>query len=155
MSYAISKKAARLPAVLVFSLFAVLWPLASNAEGPRVTVYKTPTCNCCGKWIDHLKENGFEVTWKDQAELSRIKAMAGVRPELASCHTAIVGGYVVEGHVPADVIRRLLEERPPVLGVTVPGMPVGSPGMEVGPKQPYDVLTFDEEGRTEVYAKER
>lgn len=126
-----------------------------GAEGPKaeLVVYKTETCGCCGKWVDHLREHGFSVTTQDVTNLGVVKRRHQVAAELASCHTALVDGYVVEGHVPADVIARLLEERPPVVGLTVPGMPMGSPGMEGAYVEPYEVLTFDAEGRTEVYAR--
>jgi hypothetical protein len=104
--------------------------------------------------VVHLQESGFEVDVKDvsNAELMNIKQANGISPELQGCHTALVDGYVIEGHVPADLIARLLEERPAVQGLTVPGMPVGSPGMESTYSEPYDVLTFDSRGETSVYA---
>ncbi len=122
-----------------------------DAEAVTVTVYKSPTCGCCSKWIDHLRANGYEVTAVDVADLAPVKAEHGIRAEFASCHTAIVEGYVIEGHVPADVIDRLLEERPNVAGLAVPGMPMGSPGMEGPRKDPYNVVTFDAAGNTTVY----
>jgi hypothetical protein len=140
---------------LLLPLIATLWIFGgqvSASDAPAVTVYKTPTCGCCGKWAAHLQANGFDVTTKDLNDLSQIKAEQKVPPRLASCHTAIVDGYVIEGHIPADIIHRLLKEKPPVVGLTVPGMPAGSPGMEVGYKEPYQVLSFDEEGKIEVYA---
>ena len=123
-------------------------------DATEIAVFKTPTCGCCGKWVEHLRQNGFEVTVTEQNDLSPVKAKNGIPRELSSCHTGIVDGYVVEGHVPADVIRRLLAERPDIKGIVVPGMPAGSPGMEIpsGHVQPYEVLTFDAEGKTEVYA---
>jgi hypothetical protein len=124
-----------------------------QADEPRITVYKTPTCGCCTKWVSHLEHNGFEVETVDMRDLRMIKSLSGVTPALASCHTAQVGGYVVEGHVPAADIKRLLRERPDVKGLTVPGMPHGSPGMETGRKDPYQVLTFDGAGNTEVFAQ--
>jgi hypothetical protein len=124
-----------------------------HAAEPEITVYKTPTCGCCTKWVDHLQENGLEVNSVDVRDLNRVKAMAGVSPELASCHTAMVDGYVIEGHVPADDIKRLLTERPEVRGLAVPGMPHGSPGMETGRRDSYQVLTFDAHGNTRVFAR--
>ena len=118
-----------------------------------VTVYKTPTCGCCSKWVDHLREAGFEVETRDLKDLSSIKAQYGVQRAFSSCHTGIVEGYVVEGHVPAEHVARLLEERPDVAGITVPGMPIGSPGMEGPNPQPYEVLSFDKAGHTEVFAR--
>ena len=117
-----------------------------------ITVYKSPTCNCCNSWVDHLRDAGFVVTAKNSADMDSIKKSAGVPPMLQSCHTALVDGYVIEGHVPANDIRRLLRERPAITGLTVPGMPMGSPGMEGPYRDPYDVLMFDREGRTQVYA---
>jgi len=129
-----------------------LWP-GVPANATEVTVYKSPTCGCCERWIDHLEDNGFDVVTKDVRDFSAIKAAHSVAPRLASCHTALVDGYVVEGHVPVADIRRLLAERPAVKGLAVPGMPMGSPGMEGARKDPYDVLTFDGEGRTKVFAR--
>jgi hypothetical protein len=105
--------------------------------------------------VGHLQANGFEVEVKDvtNADLVRIKAENGVPSQLEGCHTGIVDGYVIEGHVPADVVSKLLEERPEVVGLAVPGMPPGSPGMESPNPQPYNVLTFDENGQTEVYER--
>ena len=97
-------------------------------------------------WVAHLEENGFTVKGTDVPNISGIKSTVGLPRELYSCHTALVGGYVVEGHVPADDIRRLLEEQPDISGIAVPGMPIGSPGMEGPNPQPYDVIGFDEEG---------
>lgn len=136
----------------VFS--ALAWTSVHSDDLPEITVYKTPTCGCCGKWVDHLRESGFSVTTKEMNDLSAIKSENGVPRELSSCHTAIADGYVIEGHIPADVILRLLKERPDVKGIAVPGMPAGSPGMEVasGAVQPYAVMTFDEDGKSEVYA---
>ena len=120
-----------------------------------VTVYKSPSCGCCGKWVDYLRANGFEVKTVDLDDLTEIKAASGVPLQLQTCHTAVVGGYVVEGHVPVDALERLLKEQPKIAGIGVPGMPIGSPGMEVpGAKaQPYDVIAWDKTGKTSVYAK--
>jgi len=118
---------------------------------PVITVYKTPTCGCCKAWVEHLRAHGFQVETHDKMSLRSIKEEYGVPRELESCHTAVVDGYVVEGHVPADLIERMLKERPQIAGLTVPGMPMGSPGMEGPRKDPYDVLTFDREGKTTVY----
>lgn len=116
-----------------------------------VTVYKSPTCGCCSNWIAHLEEAGYAVEAHDQNDVRPIKAELGVAPELGSCHTAVVEGYVIEGHVPADAIARLLEERPNIVGLAVPGMPVGSPGMEGPNPQPYEILAFDAEGNVSVF----
>lgn len=122
-----------------------------RAETLAMTVYKSPTCGCCGAWVDHVRAAGFAVTVKDVDDLAPIKLMAGVPQPLQSCHTASIGGYVVEGHVPADVIERFLAERPQARGLAVPGMPVGSPGMEGPNPRPYQVLSFDSAGGTAVY----
>jgi hypothetical protein len=127
------------------------WP--SRAEVAEVTVYKDPYCGCCNKWVEHLKAAGFAVTAHDAEDMSRIKTEAGVPAALESCHTAKVGGYVIEGHVPADDIKRLLAERPDAVGLAVPGMPIGSPGMEQGDtREPYDVILFRKDGTTTVFA---
>ncbi len=118
-----------------------------------IKVYKSPTCGCCGDWIDHLEENGFEVDVTDTNNMNQVKMDAGLTPQLASCHTAFIDDYVIEGHVPAADIRRLVEEKPMAHGLSVPGMPVGSPGMEVGDrKDNYQVLLFNEAGQTRVFA---
>lgn len=116
-------------------------------------VYKSPTCGCCSLWADHLREHGFKVVTQDVNDLTEVKATAGVPRDLFSCHTAVIDGYVIEGHVPADVIRQLLAERPKATGLAVPGMPMGSPGMEGARKDPYDVVLFDPEGKRTVYAR--
>ena len=114
---------------------------AAAAPPDTVVVYKSPTCSCCSKWIEHLQQAGFRVEAHNESEMSRVKARLGVPEELASCHTAVINGYVIEGHVPADDIKQLLAKRPKARGLAVPGMPVGSPGMEMGASaEPYDVL---------------
>ena len=133
---------------------AALWPdNDAVAEGVPITVYKTPTCGCCTAWEDHLREAGFQVESLVRDNLVPIKQRKGITRELASCHTAVVDGYVVEGHVPAADVLRMLEERPGITGLTVPGMPMGSPGMEGPYEDPYDVVAFDKEsGRQYVYS---
>lgn len=126
---------------------------AAAAKPIAIKVYKTPQCGCCKAWVQHLSKNGFQVETMDLPDLALVKQKYGVAPALEACHTAVVGNYVVEGHVPADVIKRLLKERPAVVGIAVPGMPGGSPGMEGAMKERYDVLTFDRAGRSRVYAK--
>jgi len=124
-----------------------------EVAGPEVLVYKTATCGCCGNWVEYMRREGFTVRAEDVTDLTAVKVEYGVPPELQSCHTAIVGGYVIEGHVPAESIRRLLDERPEVAGLAVAGMPTGSPGMEMPGQDadPYDVLAFDAAGTTTVY----
>jgi hypothetical protein len=139
-----------LPALLAW--IASTAPLAAESKQAEIEVYKSPTCGCCVKWVEHLRAEGFTVRTKDVADVTPIKLENGVAPELSACHTAFVGGYVVEGHVPASDIRRLLAERPKVAGLAVPGMPVGSPGME-GPRPvAYDVLSFGAQG-VRVFSK--
>lgn len=130
-------------------------PAATADNGaPQLVVYKSPTCGCCNAWVDHMRENGFAVETRDTTDLTPIKKLHGIAPEHESCHTAIVDGYVVEGHVPADLVAKLLTERPAdVAGLVVPGMPMGSPGMEGMYKQAYDVLALGKDGRTTVYAR--
>lgn len=120
------------------------WFLTGNsaqADLPAVTAWKSPSCGCCGGWIRHMRAAGFPVTALDVADVQPIKDSHGVPPALASCHTALVGGYVVEGHVPAADIKRLLEERPAAKGLAAPGMPASAPGMD-GPHEPYEVVLF-------------
>ncbi|MFO7993233.1 MAG: DUF411 domain-containing protein, partial [Marinobacter sp.] len=109
-----------------------------------IHVYKSPTCGCCTDWVDHLKDNGFKVEVTETNNLNPLKQDAGLPSSLASCHTAFIGDYVIEGHVPANDIHRLIAEAPKAKGLAVPGMPVGSPGMEMGDrKDPYQVLMFN------------
>jgi hypothetical protein len=123
---------------------------------PTVEVYKSPTCGCCSLWVEHLQANGFTVrtSERDDPALADLKAKHGIPATARSCHTALVNGYVIEGHVPAADVQRLLKERPAVVGLAVPGMPIGSPGMEVAgqPMQPFNVLAFDKAGQTRVFA---
>lgn len=128
-------------------------PAMSGAPGSVITVYKSPTCGCCQLWVDYLRANGFEVKTIDLDDLSEIKAMSGVPRSIETCHTAVVAGYVIEGHVPADAITRLLKEQPKIAGIGVAGMPIGSPGMPGSPAQHYDVMSWDKNGTTSVYAK--
>ena len=120
----------------------------------EVVMYKSPGCECCGKWAEHMKGEGFSVIEHKRDDMNAIKAKNHVTEKLASCHTAIVDGYVIEGHVPAEDVTRLLKERPAnVVGLTAPGMPMKSPGMQsVGQKpQGYDVLAFDEDGKSTLF----
>lgn len=117
-----------------------------------ITVYRSPTCGCCGKWIEHLKKNNFNVTDILTEDMQMIKDKYGVPKEMASCHTALVDGYVVEGHVLVDDINTLLKNKPKVIGISVPGMVTGSPGMEMGGrKDPYDVMSFDRENHFQIF----
>src|SRR5262245_35308614 len=124
------------------------------AQGPAMTVYKTPTCGCCASWVDHMKAAGFKVQVQDMDDLTEIKQASGVPIPVRTCHAAVVGGYVSEGHVPAGLVKQLRAEKPKASGIAVPGMPVGSPDMESGnQKFAYDVLLFGKTGKTTVYAK--
>jgi len=139
---------------LILTGLILFWTLPyTSANADEITVYKTSACGCCGKWVEHLREAGFHVTTIDQDKgMGELKTSLGVTPQLRSCHTAIVSDYIVEGHVPAEDIKRLLREQPDVVGLTTPGMPMGSPGMEGDFTVPYQVLTFDKNGKTEVFA---
>lgn len=149
--------------IFALAVALALSPAAGSAvQKPGTTkpvmlaVYKTPTCGCCAKWVEHMKQNGFTVHVTDLNDLSAIKTKHGVPSKLQSCHTGVVNGYVVEGHVPAPDVKRMLKELPAIAGLTVPGMPSGSPGMEApGTITPpaYEVLTFDKKGDTRVYAR--
>lgn len=125
---------------------------ATIAETPTIKVYKSPTCGCCALWVDHMREAGFELDVEDTDDMIGVKVDAGLPLQLQSCHTALVDGYVFEGHIPAEVIARFLAEKPSTSGLAVPGMPIGSPGMEFGDRvDPYDVLQFDAAGNTSIY----
>ncbi len=137
---------------------AAVAPRALRAEmgsAPiAMTVYKSPTCGCCKEWIKHMEANGFTAKVVDMDDLASIKKNAGVPDQLQSCHTALIGAYVAEGHVPADLVKKMLAEKPAILGLAVAGMVAGSPGMEQGStKLPYDVIAFAKGGKTSVYAK--
>ncbi|WP_213289196.1 DUF411 domain-containing protein [Bradyrhizobium sp. sGM-13] len=120
---------------------------SAAAANPVVAVYKDPNCGCCSGWADHLRASGFPVEVHEAADLAPVKQQHGIPLELAACHTAIVSGYAIEGHVPALAIQRLLADRPNAKGLAVPGMPVGSPGMEGGAPQPYTVVLFGPAGQ--------
>ena len=128
-------------------------PAAPAPARQAITIYKTATCGCCTKWVDHLKAAGFNPTVHVVENMSQSPITKGVPDALRSCHTATLEGYLVEGHVPADVIKQLLKEKPRVEGIAVPGMPAGSPGMESPTPEPYDVMAFDAAGKTKVFAK--
>lgn len=129
-------------------------PALAQAASPLVEVWRSPTCGCCGAWIKHLQENGFATKVNLVDDTSDARRAAGIPERLGSCHTAKVGGYAIEGHVPASDIRKLLAAKPKAIGLAVPGMPVGSPGMEQGAmKQPYEVLLVLPEGKSTVFAR--
>jgi hypothetical protein len=124
---------------------------------PVMTVQRDPGCGCCLNWVAHLEKAGFKVLVTESPVMEKVKDQRGVPKDVRSCHTGVVDGYVIEGHVPAADIKRLLKERPTVVGLAVPGMPAGSPGMEMsnGRVQPYDVIAFDKAGKTTVFASHK
>lgn len=124
-----------------------------DQQVPTITVYKNPQCGCCGRWIEHLINHGFSVAIENHRNLSAVKKNLGVPYNLRSCHSAKIGEYVVEGHVSAEDILHLLRDKPGVTGITIPGMPIGSPGMEGTINQPYNVYSFDEKGSHTVFSK--
>src|SRR5213075_2775749 len=123
------------------------------AAPTRIVVYKDPSCGCCRNWVDHLRKHGFDVVVHDTSDVSGAKRTGRVPERLVSCHTAFVNGYVIEGHVPAADIERMLKDKPKIAGLAVPGMPAGSPGMEMGAgADRYDVVAYTRAGVTSVYA---
>jgi hypothetical protein len=137
---------------------ALMSPLAlacareARAGGIAMQVYKTPTCGCCRAWVDHVNDNGFTATAQDMPDVGPTRKKLGVPDRLASCHTATVGNYIIEGHVPANAVHRLIASKDAqILGLAVPGMVAGSPGMEGLTKDPYDIIAFDRQGGTRVY----
>jgi len=158
----VNRKLLALVAAVVALGAAGLWAQAqrsATASAVSVDVFKSATCGCCAKWVDHMKAAGFTVHVTDlqEPELQSIKDRYGVQPNMRSCHTARVNGFTVEGHVPASEVKRLLNEKPDVVGITVPGMPLGSPGMEVSgvTPQPYKVYSFDKSGASRVYSTQK
>lgn len=146
--------------LLLSSLAAILLvsatPSHAEQKAGTIEVWKSASCGCCNGWVKHMTQAGYMVTTKNTASgiLAKIKRDAGLEPDLQSCHTAKAGGYVIEGHVPAQDVARLLAEKPDAIGLTVPGMPLGSPGMDIGPdKEPYEVLLVKKDGTTEVFAR--
>lgn len=127
---------------------------AKPAKAAQLTIYKSPYCGCCGAWVEHVRANGFDPVVRDMEDVTPIAAKAGVPDEARSCHTALIDGYFVEGHVPASDIRKLLRERPNARGIAVPGMPIGSPGMEQGgQRDPYDTLLITGNGSSKIFMK--
>jgi hypothetical protein len=128
-----------------------VWPARRAVAPPEMTVYKSPSCDCCGKWIEHVRKAGFLVTERNLNDVTPIKRERGVPEPLYSCHTAVVGNYIFEGHVPADLVQRVLRERPAFRGLAAPGMPQSAPGMDIGHER-YDIISFTRDGKTKVYA---
>ena len=137
----------RRSALALVAAFLVLQRSTAEAESPAILVHQDPNCSCCAGWVRHLKDAGFGVRVEETTNLQPVRKRLGVPADLAACHTAEVDGYVLEGHVPAAAVRRLLEQRPTAIGLAVPGMPAGSPGMEGGTPQRYDVVLFGANGR--------
>ena len=135
----------------VVGVLGLLATQQSVAAG--IVVYKSPTCGCCGKWVKHMEDAGFSVDVENRGDLTPTKAELGVPGRMQSCHTAKVGDYIVEGHVPADLVKRMLDEKPDIKGLAVPGMPMGSPGMEGPRKDPYNVIAIGNDGSARVYAQ--
>jgi len=128
---------------------------AGAVELPEMLVYKSSTCGCCNDWVKHLRASGFTVRTTDVVDLDSVRARFGVPQRLASCHTAVIGGYIVEGHVPASAVKRVLAEKPSAVGISVAGMPTGSPGMEGLKQEPFSAVVFDERGRSKVFESYR
>ena len=135
----------------VMVVSAIASPALADGQAGQVEVYKSPWCGCCAAWVDHLEQNGYTAIVHDVENLSTIKQMAGVPQDQQSCHTAMIDGYVIEGHVPASAIGRLLAERPEIHGLTVPGMPQGSPGMEGPNPVPFTVYSIGSDTESEVF----
>lgn len=146
-------KIIRTPRLLLLVLLASAGSAWAQAALPEVEVYKSPYCGCCEEWVKHMRHNGFRVNTHDANDVPAARQQLGMPNELGSCHTAKVGGYVVEGHVPAADIRRLLKEKPKAVGLAAPGMPVGSPGMETGKPVPYDTLLVQTDRSTRIFAR--
>jgi len=127
-------------------------PVRTLLARPPVTVYKDPSCGCCKKWVEHMQASGFTVTAHDDSDMDALKDHYGVPSGVRSCHTALVGSYVIEGHVPASDVDRLLAQQPKVAGLAVPGMVMGSPGMEGGMSKPYTVVAFQKTGAATTFA---
>lgn len=141
--------------MLIRSLFRAGTLLALSLPvlaAPVATLFKDPSCGCCGKWAEHMASKQLPLSVAPSSDMSAIKDKLQVPDNLRSCHTASIGGYVFEGHVPADLVQKVLREKPAIRGLAVAGMPQGSPGMETGVKQPYQVMAFDAKGKQWVYA---
>ena len=137
--------------LILFQIFAID-AFATTLNSPDIKVYRNPTCNCCHKWTNHLEENKFNVIDLLTTNMDQVKEAVKLPKQMASCHTAIIEGYIIEGHVPANDIRRLLAEKPDIVGLSVPQMPVGTPGMEMGTrKDDFIVFQFDHDGHSDVF----
>jgi hypothetical protein len=125
---------------------------ATAATADTIEVWKDPNCGCCKNWIEHMRKHGFTVIAHDTEDMTPVKQAHGIGADLVSCHTGMIHGYAIEGHVPADLVRKMLNEKPKIAGLAVPGMPMGSPGLEGGMKDKYDVIAFTSDGQRSVYA---
>lgn len=134
---------------LLFLALTVSLPALATNSGQ---LYKDPSCGCCGKWAAHMRANQLALQSQDRSDMVQLKNRLGVPANLRSCHTAQIGGYIIEGHVPAAIVQRLLRERPAIAGVAVAGMPQGSPGMETGVRENYQAIAFTRTGRQYVYS---
>ncbi len=138
----------------ILSVLAVTMALANDAMVKDIVVYKNPECGCCTKWVKYLQGKNYNVTIEHTRDVLAVKKRLGIPEKLAACHTAVIDGYVIEGHITHRDIKRLLLFRPEVKGIAVPGMPIGTPGMESGSKlESHNVMSFDEHGNTEVFAE--
>jgi len=137
----------------IISTFIAMSSFSVTAKAADITMYKSPWCGCCSGWADYMKKNGHNVVVKKTEQMEMIKKMAGVPEDMQACHTAVVGDYIVEGHVPVQTVERLLKEKPKAFGIAVPGMPAGSPGMDSSDPEPYNVILFKTGGKREVYER--
>ena len=146
------QNAIRISAIMLLAVIAIPLSIADESRS-EITVYKSPTCGCCSKWVTYLEDNDYPVKAFDTSSMDEVKAKLGLTDNrLKSCHTAVVEGYIVEGHVPVSDIERLLKEKPEIKGLTAPGMPMNSPGMASIEPQGYDVYSFDRQGNIEIYS---
>ena len=137
-----------------FAITVALMLAGTAANAASMTVMKSPNCGCCSKWVEHVRAHGFDVKVVNVDNIMAVKAKAGIPQKMASCHTTMAGGYVIEGHVPASDIKKLLAQKPKAKGIAVPGMPIGSPGMEHGDhRQPYQTLLIKADGSTSIFAR--
>jgi len=146
-------QAVSLVALFLLSILIVFNFTSKIAVAEEVMVYKSPTCGCCTKWVKHLEDKGFDVKTQDMSDVRPIKSKYGVQGKFQSCHTAKIGKYFIEGHVPAKDIKRLLKENPDIKGLSVPGMPMGSPGMEGHRSDKYNVLAIDRNNKATIYSQ--
>lgn len=144
----------KLLAISALTILSLNLPAEEIVKQPEIVVYRSPSCSCCGKWIEYLKQNNFNIKSVSSPDMEAVKEKFGVPDKLASCHTAVIDGYIVEGHVPVEDIKKMLVNKPAIAGIAAPGMPIGSPGMETdGQKDAYRVISFEKNGKTAVFAE--